>query len=76
MNNKIATAALMALAGAVALGIYIAVAPIPDGIAASNSKEVERVRATVACDHSGAVSGYKAQCAEQPAAAAEGPETR
>ena len=80
MNDKIATAFLTTLAGAMAVGIlYIVFVPIPEG-PARNSKEAaeaERVRATVACiEHSGAskdrdyrLAGYKAaKCAEQSAA--------
>ena len=77
MNDKIATAFLTALAGAIVVGIlYIVFVPIPEG-PARNSKEAaeaERVRAAVACiEHSGAskerdyrLAGYKAaKCAEQ-----------
>jgi hypothetical protein len=45
MNDKIATAFLMALAGALVVGIlYIVFAPIPEEIGAGNSKEAERIR--------------------------------
>jgi hypothetical protein len=77
MNDKIATAFLTTLGGAMVVGIlYIAFVPIPEG-PAINSKEAagaERVRATLACiEHSGAskdgdyrLAGYKAaKCAEQ-----------
>jgi flagellar motor component MotA len=77
MNDKIATAFLTTLAGAMVVGIlYIVFVPIPEDLA-RNSKEAaeaERVRATVACiEHSGAskdrdykLAGYKAaKCAEQ-----------
>jgi hypothetical protein len=74
MNDNIATALLTTLGGAMVVGIlYIAFVPIPEG-PAINSKEAERVRATLACiEHSGAskdgdyrLAGYKAaKCAEQ-----------
>ena len=77
MNDKIATAFLTTLAGAMVVGIlYIVFVPIPES-PARNSKEAaeaERVRATVACiEHSGAskdrdyrLAGSKAaKCAEQ-----------
>jgi hypothetical protein len=84
MNDKIATAFLMALAGALVAGIlYIFLAPIPEEIGARNPKEAERVRATVECinqsgganDRDYRLAGYKvAKCAEQ--SAAEGSEAR
>ena len=84
MNEKIATAILTALAGALVIGIlYIFFAPIPEEIGAGNPKEAERLRATVECiKQSGEpknrdyrLAGYKvAKCAEE--SAAEGPETR
>jgi hypothetical protein len=77
MNDRIATAFLTTLAGAMVVGIlYIVFVPIPEG-PVRNSKEAaeaERVRATVTCiEHSGAskerdyrMAGYKAaKCAEQ-----------
>jgi hypothetical protein len=84
MNDKIATAFLMALAGALVVGIlYVVFAPVPEEIGAGNSKEAERIRATVECikqsggsnDRDYRLAGYKAaKCAEQ--SAAEGAETR
>ena len=72
MNDNIATAFLMALAGAMVVGIlYIAFVPIQEGKEAADSKRIE---ATLACiEHSGAskdrdyrLAGYKAaKCAEQ-----------
>jgi hypothetical protein len=83
MNDKIVTAVLMMLAGAVLVGIlYVVFVPVPDAIGAGGSKEAERLRPTLACiEQSGAsterdyrVAGYKAtRCVEQPAT--EGPET-
>jgi flagellar motor component MotA len=77
MNDKIATAFLATLAGAIAIGIlYIAFVPIPE-LAARNPRdaaEAERIKATVACiEQSGAakerdykLAGHKAaKCAEQ-----------
>jgi len=50
MNDKIATAFLMALAGALVVGIlYIFFAPIPEEIGAVNPKEAERIRTTIEC---------------------------
>ena len=84
MNNKIATAFLMALAGALVVGIlYIFFAPVPEEIGAGNPKEAERIRATIECikksggskDRDYRLAGSKvAKCAEQ--SDAEGPETR
>ena len=83
MNDKIATAFLMALAGALMLGIlYIFFAPIPEEIGTGNPKEAGQVRATVECikqsggskDRDYRLAGYKiVKCAEQ---SAERPETR
>ena len=77
MNDKIATAFLMTLAGAIGVGIlYIVFVPIPEG-PARNSTEVadaKRIEATPACiEQSGAskdcdyrLAGCKgAKCAEQ-----------
>jgi hypothetical protein len=77
MNDKVATAFLTTLAGAMVVGIlYIVFVPIPEG-PTRNSKEAaeaERLRATLTCiEHSGAskdrdyrLAGYKAaKCAEQ-----------
>jgi hypothetical protein len=84
MNNKIAAAFLMALAGALMVGIlYIFFAPIPEEIGTGNAKEAERIRATFECikqsggskDRDYRLAGYKvAKCAEQ--SAADGAETR
>jgi hypothetical protein len=77
MNDKIATAFLTALAGAIAGGIlYIAFVPIPEGPARDSTAaaDAKRIEATVVCiEHSGAsrdrdytLAGYKAaKCAEQ-----------
>jgi hypothetical protein len=77
MNDKIATAFLTTLGGAMVVGIlYIAFVQIPEGpsINSKEAAEAERVRATLACiEHSGAskdgdyrLAGYKAaKCAEQ-----------
>jgi hypothetical protein len=74
MNNKIATAFLTTLAGAIVVGIlYIVFVPIPEG-PASGAADAKRIQATLACiEHSGAskdrdykLAGYKAaKCAEQ-----------
>jgi hypothetical protein len=77
MNDKIATAFLMTLAGAIGVGIlYIVFVPIPEG-PARNSTEVadaKRIEATPASieqsgaskDHDYRLAGYKAaKCAEQ-----------
>jgi hypothetical protein len=81
MNDKIVTGVLMALAGAMLLGIlYVVFAPVPDAIGAGASKEVERHGAPAACTEASnerdyRVAGYKAaKCPEQPAV--EGPEMR
>ena len=83
MNDKIATAFLMALAGALVVGIlYVFFAPVPGEIGAGNPKEAERIRATIECikqsdgskDSDYRLAGYKiVKCAEQ---SAERPETR
>ena len=83
MNDKIATAFLMALAGALMLGIlYIFFAPIPEEIGTGNPKEAEQIGATVECikqsggtkDRDYRLAGYKvAKCVEQ--SAAEGADT-
>jgi hypothetical protein len=83
MNDKIVTAVLMVLAGAMLVGIsYVMFVPVPDAIGAGGSKEAERLRATLTCiEQSGAskerdyrVAGYKAtRCVPSTA---EGPETR
>jgi hypothetical protein len=58
----------MALAGALVVGIlYVVFAPIPEEIGAGNSKEAERIRATVECikksggsrDRDYRLAGYK-----------------
>jgi hypothetical protein len=77
MSDKIINAVLMGLGGAMLVGIlYVVFAPGPDAIGAVDSKETERLRATLTCiEQSGAskerdyrVAGYKAtKCAEQPA---------
>jgi hypothetical protein len=77
MNDKIATALLATIAGAIVVGILsIALVPIPE-LAARNPRdaaEAERIKATVACiEQSGAakegdykLAGHKAaKCAEQ-----------
>jgi hypothetical protein len=77
MNDKVATAFLMTLAGAIVIGIlYIAFVPSPE-LEARNPRdaaEAERIKATVACiEQSGAakerdykLAGHKAaKCAEQ-----------
>jgi hypothetical protein len=81
MNDKIVAGVLMALAGAMLVGIlYVIFAPVPDAIGAGASKEAEPLRVPVACTEASKerdyrVAGYKAaKCPEQPAA--EGPETR
>ena len=81
MNDKIVAGVLMALAGAMLVGIlYVVFAPVPDAIGADASKEAERFRAPVACDEASKerdykVAGYKvAKCPERPAA--ERPQTR
>jgi hypothetical protein len=83
MNEKIATAFLMALAAALLAGIfYIFFAPVPEEIGAGDPKEAERIRATVECikqtggskDRDYRLAGYKiTKCAEH---SAERPETR
>ena len=77
MNDKIATAFLTSLAGAIVVGIlYIAFVPVPEGPArnATGAADAKRNEATVACvEYSGAskdrdykLAGYKAaECAEQ-----------
>ena len=84
MNDKIATAFLMVLAGALVAGIlYIFFAPVPEEIGAGNPKEAERSRTTIECikqsggsmDRDYRLAGYKvAKCAEQ--SAADGVETQ
>ena len=81
MNDKIVAGVVMALAGAMLVGIlYVVFAPVPDAIGAGASKETERLRAPVACtevakERDYRVAGYKAaKCPEQPAT--DGPETR
>jgi len=77
MNDKIATAFLTTLAGAIVVGIlYVVFVPIPEGPARSPTEaaDVKRIETTLACiEHSGAskdrdykLAGYKAaKCAEQ-----------
>ena len=77
MNNKIATAFLTTLAGALVVGIlYIVFVPIPEGPArnSTGAADAKRIEAMLACiEHSGAskdrdykLAGYKAaKCAEQ-----------
>jgi hypothetical protein len=77
MDDKIATALLTTLGGAIVVGIlYIVFVPIPEGPARNfkEAAEAERLRATLTCiEHSGAskdrdykLAGYKAaKCAEQ-----------
>jgi hypothetical protein len=77
MNDKIVTAFLTTLAGAIVVGIlYIAFVPVPEGPARNSTAaaDAKRIEATVACiEHSGRskdrdykLAGYKAaKCAEQ-----------
>jgi hypothetical protein len=77
MNDKIATALLTTLGGALGVGIlYIALVPIPQGPAVNSKEaaEAERVRSTLACiERSGAskggdyrLAGYQtAKCAQR-----------
>jgi hypothetical protein len=81
MNDKIVAGVLMALAGAMLVGIlYVVFAPVPDAIGADASKEAERLRAPAPCaeapkERDYKVAGYKvAKCPEQPTA--ERPKTR
>jgi len=75
MYDKIATAFLTTLAGAIVVGIlYNVFVPIPEGPARNSSEpaDAKRIEATLACiEHSGALKDYKlagnkvAKCAAQ-----------